>query len=140
LKSLKISILAIVLVILLVAASGFFVGMKYQQTKRPSRGDFQGRMGTRQGFPGTPNQQGSQAVRGEIINKDEGSITVKLTDNSSKIVLISETTEINKATKGSAEDLQTGQQVMVFGQKNEDGSVSALNIQLGEFGEGFIRK
>ncbi|HUV46798.1 MAG TPA: DUF5666 domain-containing protein [Candidatus Bathyarchaeia archaeon] len=139
-KSLKISILAIVLVILLVAASGFFVGMKYQQTKRPSRGDFQGRMGTRQGFPGTPNQQGSQAVRGEIINKDEGSITVKLTDNSSKIVLISETTEINKATKGSAEDLQTGQQVMVFGQKNEDGSVSALNIQLGEFGEGFIRK
>jgi len=140
LRNSKILIPVFVLLILLVGVGGFFAGMKYQQTKRPSRGDFQGRMGTRQGFPGTPNQQGSQAVRGEIISKDEGSITVKLTDDSSKIVLFSETTEINKATKGSAEDLQTGQQVMVFGQKNEDGSVSALNIQLGEFGEGFIRK
>ena len=69
-------------------------------------------------------------VRGEIIDQDEESITVKLSDDSSKIVLISENMSINKATEGSVDDLEVGKEVMVFGQENSDGSVSATNIQL----------
>ena len=72
-------------------------------------------------------------IRGEIINKDEKSITVKMPDNSSKIILLSENTKINKATEGSVDDLETGKQVVVFGQENPDKSISATNIQL-DFG------
>jgi len=35
------------------------------------------------------------------------------------------------AVEGSVNDLETGQQAMVFGQTNSDGSVSATDIQLG---------
>ena len=111
---------------------GFFGGMKYQQSKQPSRADFQSRAGMRQqNLPsGVQQRMGAGTVRGEIISQDETSITVKLPDGSSKIVLISENTEINKATEGSIDDLGTGEQVMVIGQTNSDGSITAQNIQL----------
>jgi formylmethanofuran:tetrahydromethanopterin formyltransferase len=121
----KNNILIIAILLIIVGAGSFFAGMKYQQSKLLSRGGF------RQSIPGTQRPTGTEAVRGEIISQDEKSITVKLQDNSSKIVLISENTAINKATEGSADDLKTGEQVMIFGQKNSDGSVSATNIQLG---------
>jgi hypothetical protein len=60
-------------------------------------------------------------------------VTVKLPDGSSKIVLISENTKINKMTEGSIDDLETGKQIVVFGQENSDKSISATNIQL-DFG------
>ena len=41
-------------------------------------------------------QTGSSLVRGEIIDKDEISIVVKLTDNGSKLVFYSESTQIMK--------------------------------------------
>lgn len=111
---------------------GFFAGMKYQQRKFPLRSGFQGARGARQpdnlptGFP----RQAANAVRGEIIAQDEKSITVKLADESSKIVLISENTQINKAETAAIADLTTGEQVMVFGTTNPDGSLSATQIQL----------
>lgn len=132
--------LYVLILVVFVGIGAFFAGMKYQQSKQPSRADFQGMRGTRQ--PGNmPGQEGgSGMVRGEIINQDKGSITVKLPDDSSKIVLISENTEINKATEATTDDLTTGEQVMVFGETNSDGSVSATQIQLNpQFREGFNR-
>lgn len=126
----KNNILIIVILVIIIGVGGFFAGMKYQQSKQPSRADFQTRMEMRQGIPGNRQHEGSEAVRGEIIDKDEESIIVKLPDDSSKIVLISENTTINKATEGSVNDLKNGEQVMVFGKGNSDGSVSAQNIQL----------
>lgn len=117
--------------VIIVGAGGFFAGMKYQEIRQPSRADFQARMGMRQGSPGGQRPVGSETVRGEIMEKDEKSITVKSPDNSSKIILILENTAINKATEGSIDDLKTGEQVMVFGKSNSDGSISATNIQLG---------
>jgi len=122
----------VIALVLVACGLGFFTGMKYQQTKQPSRADFQEMRNMRQGTPGFQRPAGSGTVRGEIIDKEEASITVKLPDESSKIVLISENTTINKATEGSIDDLETGEQVMVFGQTNSDGSLSATNIQLGE--------
>ncbi|MBU0569722.1 hypothetical protein KKB40_02995 [Patescibacteria group bacterium] len=122
----------IAVLLILVGAGSFYGGMKYQQGKQPSRADFQSRAGTRQqNLPdGAQQRMGAGAVRGEIISRDETSITVKLPDGSSKIVLISENTQINKATEASVDDLGTGEQVMVIGQTNSDGSVTAQNIQL----------
>lgn len=131
----KNSIVIFVISLLIIGATGFFAGMKYQQSKQPSMADFQARRGMREGFsqnlPGDQSRSGSQAVRGEIINKDQDSIIVKLADESSKIVLISENTIINKASEALIDDLETGEQVMVFGQANSDGSVTAQNIQVG---------
>ncbi len=133
----KKNILLVVILVIIVGAAGFFAGVKYQQSKQPSRSDFQNRMGTRQDLPGNQRPAGSQMIRGEVISRDQESVTVKLPDESSKIILISENTAINKTTEGSIDDLENGQQVMVFGQQNSDGTVSAANIQIGE---GFLKR
>ena len=105
----------------------FYCGMKYQQGKTSQF--------TRGNVPHNVKQvgqktDGANVVRGEIIKKDEESITIKLNDDSSKLVLISQNTTVNKAEQGSADDLIEGQQVMVFGKDNSDGSVTASQIQL----------
>jgi len=53
-----------------------------------------------------------------------------LQDGSSRIVIVSETTQINKAEQATKTDLKIGEKVAVFGQENSDGSVTAQNIQL----------
>lgn len=119
--------LAIFLAVLM-GIGGFFVGIKYQQRKVPSFGQFRGAM--RQSANQGSQPRGLGAIRGEIISRDEKGITVKLTDESSKIILISENTEITKASEGVLDDLEVGKQVMVFGQENPDGSVSAQTVQI----------
>jgi len=112
---------------IIIGAAGFFGGMKYQQSKQPlfrqriSQGQFQGSQDNRQGF---------RPVQGEIISSDEKSITVKMPNGSSKIVLMSDKTTINKAGEAAKEDLKTGEQVAVFGTENSNGTVTAQNIQL----------
>lgn len=106
-------------------AGGFFAGMKYQQSKVPAR--FSGFQGTRNG---NSNGNNFRPVNGQIISADDKSITVKLSDGSSKIVLISDQTQINQATSATKGDLKTGITVAVIGQQNSDGSVTAQNIQL----------
>lgn len=122
--------IVIAVLLIFIGAGSFYGGMKYQQSKRPSRADFQTMRGMGQGVPGVHQQTGTEVVRGEIVSRDEENVIVKLPDESSKIVLISENTEINKATKGTADDLVVGEQIMVFGKKNSDESISAAQIQL----------
>ncbi|MBI2314508.1 hypothetical protein HYU93_00390 [Candidatus Daviesbacteria bacterium] len=118
----------IVAVALVVGAGGFFAGMKYQQSKSPT-GRFANFQGARMGnfAQGT---QGFRPVNGEIIGSDDKIITVKLSDGSSKIVLLSDNTAITEATSAAKESLAVGKQVMVLGSNNSDGSVTAQNIQL----------
>lgn len=73
---------------------------------------------------------GRGAVVGEIISQDSKSITVKLQDGSSKIVLLSDSATVSKTESGSKSDLKDGTTVAVFGTTNSDGSVTAQNIQL----------
>jgi hypothetical protein len=118
-----------ILVVIIVGAGGFFAGMKYQQGQR---GQFGGRMmgGNQQGNNNNGNRMGFRPVNGDIIASDDKSITVKASDGSSKIVLVSQTTTINKAAIATKDDLKVGEKVAVFGQTNSDGSVTAQNIQL----------
>ncbi len=132
------NILIIVVVAILVGAAGFFGGMKYQQSKQPVfnrqfGGGQGGRNGQGQGTAGLPaGRQGFRPVSGEIISADDKSVTVKLQDGSSKIVLFSSKMTINKAAEGAIADLKVGERVSVFGTDNTDGSVTAQNIQLGQ--------
>lgn len=126
----KNNLVVITIIVILVGAGAFFGGMKYQQSKQTSFFR-QGGQGTRTGQGQLQgNRQGFRPVNGEIIASDDKSITVKLTDGSSKIVLVSDKTAINKAGTASKEDLKTGEKVAVFGTENTDGSVTAQNIQL----------
>src|SRR4030042_5489194 len=135
-KQLMLSLVALVVV----SALSFYLGMKYQANKVPStRGQFMITKDlsqeSRGQFPERPQTNGFRPVGGTILSFDEKSITVKLSDGSSKIVFISENSSINKTEEATASDLVVGEDVMVFGQENSDGSITATNIQLnrGEF-------
>ena len=130
------SIAVILLVAIITGTGGFFAGTKYQQSKLPlgfaAMQNGQGRAmmlgnggGTKMGI-----RNGFRPVSGEIIKQDDSSITVKLKDGSSKIVLLGGSTVINKAESGSKADLTVGTEVAVFGAENTDGSVTAQNVQI----------
>jgi len=120
------------------AGAGFFGGIKYQQSKgisafRGTLGGANNQMGrtSAQGQAGRGGQMmGGRQVIGDIIAVDEKTMTVKMPDGSSRIVVVSETTSINKASVGTKTDLKVGEKVAVFGSDNTDKSVTATNIQL----------
>lgn len=122
------------LIALVVGAVAFFGGMKYQQTRSVAFG-FGGQRGIAangargaQGMMG--NRQGFQPVAGEITANDGKTMTVKMIDGSSKLVILSDTTSVSKTSDGSKDDLSVGAKVAVFGTANSDGSVTAQNVQL----------
>lgn len=124
---------------MIVGGAAFFGGIKFQESKANAQGGGHNQFGVNgQRFGGQRGSGNSQPVRGEISSTDDSSITVKMQDGSSKIVLLSDTTSITEATSSSKQSLTTGKQVMVFGSNNSDGSVTAQNIQLnprGGFGD-----
>lgn len=126
----------VVVVAILAGAISFVAGMKYQENKQPKfftgagaqmmqRGQ-NGRVGGTSGSM----RNGFRPVSGQILSTDDKSITVKLPDGSSKIVIVSDSTDINKADKVTKEQLIIGETVVIFGQENTDGSITAQNIQL----------
>jgi len=125
----------VIIAALIFGTGGFFGGMKYQQSKRSNftfgNGGQGGRRFMMQTGGSNTSRDGFRPVAGEIVSTDDKSITVKLPDGSSKIILLSQATTINKATAGSSADLKNGERVSVFGTVNSDGSVTATNIQLG---------
>lgn len=126
------SIAIIIVVAIIVGAGGFFAGMKYQQSQRPSfGGQFAGNF-TGRGQNGGQPRGGANASRvmGDIISSGNNTVTVKLADGSSKIILLSSSTQINKAVSASTTDLTTGTTISVFGTTNSDGSVTASDIQI----------
>lgn len=125
----KSTIITIILVVL-VGGGAFFGGMKYQQGKQAFNRQFNGSQGVRTAGGNQGNRLGFRPVAGEIISSDDKSITVKFQDGSSKIVMVSDKTEINKAAQVSRDELKVGEKVSVFGQENSDGSVTAQSIQL----------
>lgn len=130
-------IIGAVIAVLVVGGGAFYAGTKVSQSSdRPSgfaegqAGQFRGGQGASSGTQGRQGMFGGGTV-GEIISKDDTSITVKLTDGGSKIILLSASTSINKTQAGSVADLAVGENVVVMGQANSDGSVNAQSIQLG---------
>ena len=123
--------LILIVVGLVIFVGGLFGGMQYQKSKSPKFPGGFSVTGERTQIGQRNGNVGISQVRGTLLSKDEKSITVKLQDNSSKIVIFSDSTLINKTEKGTKDDLKEGDEISVFGQTNADGSVTADNVQIG---------
>ena len=128
-------IVSIVVIVIVVSAGAFYGGMKYGQQRGggafAAQGGFRAGMGQGgQGGRRGPGGMGGGAVSGEILSKDDKSITVKLRDGGSKIVFFGDSTQVMKSIAGSPSDLTVGAQVMTFGTTNSDGSVTAQSVQI----------
>ena len=130
----KNNVAVIVIVALLVGGGlGFFGGMQYQKSQRTAGfAQFANGPG---GFAGRGSGAGGARTRGNgaegtILSVDNNSITVKLADGSSKIVLLTSSTSINKAAQATTSDLAVGTTVAAFGTTNTDGSITATNVQI----------
>lgn len=127
----------IIIAIIIVGVGAFYGGMKYGSSQNQKNrtnlfaqggangGGFKGNKvgGNAGGF-------GGGATNGDIISKDDKSLTLKLRDGGSKIIFYSGTTEIGRFVTGAVTDLEVGQSVMVNSKSNSDGSLIAQSIQI----------
>lgn len=137
----KNTLLAVIVTALVVGAGSFFGGIQYGKGRalvnlspEQMRTTFQ-RTGANIGSQAGNFRQGAitgrvNAVMGEIIAKDEQSITVKLQDGGSKIVFFSEQTIISKTAASTINELQVGENIVANGSVGQDNVFSATNIQL----------
>jgi Cu/Ag efflux protein CusF len=133
----NIAILVAVVLIIVAVAGGFFGGVMYQKTQSPTFGSgMMGQNGSRQGaFAGRFGSQNGQnanfrPVRGQVVGMDNSSMTVKMSDGSTKLVVLSSSTSYMQSTAAKLSDIKTGDTVNVVGTQNSDGSVTAQDIQI----------
>jgi len=129
-EEMKNTTIIMILLCVVFGAGGFFAGMKYQSSKSSGSGQYAGRFGGQGRNGGTGNRAGFRPIIGDIISADNNSITVKLQDGSSSIVLLTSKTTINKAATASATDLTVGERVSAIGTSNADGSVTASSVSI----------
>jgi len=135
-----ISIILAIIVVGIISGGAFYGGMKYGQSKStfslkafqnlsPEQRQqlFQGNMGGN--LQGGSRATGANFLQGEVIDKDDKSVTIKLPDGSSKIVFFSDSTKISKTVDGTINDVEIGKQIMVNGKQNSDGSYTVQTIQ-----------
>lgn len=136
-------LITIGLVVAVVVGGGaFFGGMKYAESKSP-RDQFSrqglganvgGAFGQDHGGEGAGRQFGGQRgggfTAGEIISKDDKSVTIKVQDGGSKIIFLSDSTGVTKSSEGTLSDLEIGKNITVNGTANSDGSITAQSIQM----------
>lgn len=140
----KKTLLIVIVVAVVVGVGAFYGGMKYGQSKASASA--QGTRGFANLSPAEQQkrlqqmgsgsarlgngQSGADFVNGEVIAKDDQSITVKLRDGGSKIIFYSDGIDIGKFVSGNPNDLEISQTVIVNGKTNSDGSITAQSIQI----------
>lgn len=127
--------------ILIVGGGSFYAGTKFVGANRSGLpvmgqdGQFRtGQNGQRSGEARMGQGMGGGVTAGQILSKDDTSITIKLPDGGSKIVFLTASTIVTKSVAGSVTDLMVNENVIVNGSANSDGSINAQSIQLGTTG------
>ena len=128
----------IVGVLLLVAAGAFYGGMRFQRTRSTNtRANFfanRGGTGTADfgaggggGGGGIGGRRGNNTGRIESI---EGNVITVGTQQEQLMVKVTDATKHLKLVEGTLGDLQVGVNIIVGGERDANGIVSAANIQL----------
>lgn len=145
-------IVPIIIGVVIIGGGSFYGGMKYGESKTANVGAAQGQnrfaqgqfgQGTFGGIRSARSGAGGGFISGQIVSKDDKSITVELhspvqgqngtpttTTSGSKIIFFGDSTQIMKSTSGTIDDLLAGKEVTVMGTVNSDGSITAQSIQL----------
>ena len=128
-------IAGIIVGVLVVGGASFYGGMLYEQSKSPrGGGNFTGGQFQQGQFAGggrgTRGAGGGGFTTGTILSKDATSITVKMQDGSTKIVLVGSSTSVQKSASGTLDDLAVGTNVLVMGTANSDQSLTAQSVQI----------
>ena len=127
----------IVGVLLLVAAGAFYGGMRFQRTRSTNIREnfFANRGGTDTadfwagdgGGGGIGGRRGNNMGRIESI---EGNVITVGTQQEQLMVKVTDATKYLKLVEGTLGDLQVGVNIIVGGERDANGIVSAANIQL----------
>ena len=120
-----------IVAVIIVGGVSFYAGSVYGKSQVPAasaRGQFGGPGGIAGARTGARGAGGF--TTGQILSKDATSMTVQMSDGSTKIVLFSTSTQVMKTATGSVNDLSTGTDVVVTGTSNSDGSVTAQSVQV----------
>lgn len=125
-------------VVILVGGASFYGGTRFNKFKQSRNvfnrdgSGFQQRQGQGMVLGGGTNRanRGGNFINGEIIKKDEKTITVKLADGGSKNIYVTDKTTYGKFIEGSEADLEIGKSIMVNGATNQDGSFLAQMVQI----------
>ena len=122
------TVIIIAIISLALGFGGGYLFKNYQVGKM--RPDFGGRFGDRQ-RSGQVLQTGLGGMTlGEVISLDEKSMTVKMQDGGTKMIILGDSTTYTKTQSIEKSELSMGNQVRVFGSANSDGSITAQNVQL----------
>jgi hypothetical protein len=122
----KMKLMLVLVGVVVIGGGSFFGGYQVGKSSGPGGRQFGG-LG-QNGF--RTDTGGNSFVTGEVISRDDTSVTVKLPSGGSQIVFVSDSTQITKSASGTMEDLTTGTQISASGSENTDGSISAKSVQV----------
>ena len=138
-----IMIIGAVILAVAIAAGSFYGGIAYQRSQASAiRNNFLSGRGldANGAFPGGPGGGSDTAAglpngpaggfggpTGQIKSIDGNTIVLSMGQGKVKVTL-SDTTTIKKTGAGASSDLQPGQQVMVTGQRDANGNLSATQV------------
>jgi len=129
-----------VVIVIVASVLAFVAGNQYGKNSAFSKaqnqfGQFGGQNGARRGGQNMMGNTGNRMMNGglnggEIIAKDDHSLTLKMRDGGSRIIFFTTSTKVLMSSEGNLNDLSVGKNVTVMGQANPDNSINATSIQL----------
>jgi len=114
--------LTAVVILLLIAGGAFYIGSKYEKSKLS-------KLGLLKSGQNEDTCKAKDLITGEITAITDNAITIKTSDGNTQNVSISLSMKTIKKDASALSTLAVGQQVVVKGVKNVDGSFSAQSIK-----------
>lgn len=121
-------VIAVILVVV-AAAGGFFGGIMYQKNQASTGATGRGSYAARFGQSGQ-NAASFRSARGQVLSMTDNTLTVKMSNGSTELVILSSSTSFAQSAKAASSDIKTGDTVSVVGTANSDGSVTAQDVQI----------
>lgn len=107
-----------------VGVGAFYGGMLF------GRNQVTAQRAARFGANGAAGARRSGFATGTVLSADASSVTVKLASGGSQTIYLAPTTRMTRSQDATASDLKAGENVIVTGQADSGGQVTARSIQI----------